>query len=810
MGTLRLLFKRPAYALACITILALGIGANTAMFTVLYPVVLNPLPYPDAERLVLLYEKTPLMGEPFGNRMPVSRVNFEEWQKQTNLFEASAAFQQKDLKDDARPAQPPVPALFTSAQLIPMLGTRPQLGRLFTGSDDRKGAEPVALLTDDYFEIRFQRDPASIGQRISLGGTQYTIIGVLPPRFPLPALDEGDTQLHPRVLLPLAHLWSKPEEDTQMMLYAAARLRPGVSIERARAEMAPLVAGLFDKDPNRHQAREMSVYSFREENASPELRHTLYLLLGAVGFVLLIGCANLANLTLARAAGRSREIAMRRALGATRGAIISQLLRESFVVSLVGAGAGLLLAHGAVQAILAMEPPGLDRPDQIHVNLPVFLFTAAVSALTALLFGLAPAVAASRTSVNMALKTGGGGGASAARSRSRQLLIVAEVAMALLLVTGAGLTIRSFANVIRTGIGIDPERFLSADIQLPEDRYQDPASRVRFFDQWMEQVRAIPGVEAVTVADALPLHTVNASSFEIEGRPRPDPKSFITSDHANVSPEYFRVLRLPLLTGRDFEAADVDREPKERNGVVIVNQAFARQFFPNESPVGQHLVADGGKESWEIVGVSADYRALGAEEPVRPQRFYPSRSMPKGILIARTAGDPAALAAPLRGSLAAVDPQLVASAVETLKHYVDSFPEMVQRRFMTLLLGIFAAFALMLAMTGVYSVVANLVAARTREIGIRMALGATPGGIGGMVLAESLRPVVAGLALGLAGSWVLAQVLASRLNLFGVTAHDPLTMAMAVGVILLVSPAAVFVPLRRATRVSCTVALREE
>ncbi len=809
MATLRLLFKRPGYALACIAILALGIGANTAIFTVLYPVLLRPLLYPDADRLVLLSESFPELGMPFGQGLPASRMDYEAWRAQATALDEAAGFLQKDL-NDARTGEPPVTSLFASADLFALLGARAQQGRLFTADDDRKEADPVAVLSDAFFEARFHRDAAAIGQSIVLSGTRYTVAGVLPQRFHLPAFDGGETQWRPDVWLPLAHVWTKPEDDRAMLLSVVGRLRPGVSVERARTEMGQLVRRLFETDPARHPAQAVNVVPLAEENASPAIRRTLYLLLGAVGFVLLIGCANLANLTLVRAAGRSREIAVRQALGATRTAIVRQLLGESLLLALLGAGAGLLLAKWAVQAILALEPPGLDRPDQIYVGLPVFVFTAALCGVATLLFGLAPAVTASRTGINDVLRSSGGGGASARRSQVRQVLIVTEVALALILVTGAALTLRSFANVVRTGIGIETSRYLAADVTLPEDRYSTPASRTRAFEEWRDRVQAMAGVEAVTLADALPMHRVNASSFEIAGRPQPATRGFIGSDFAHVGTEYFRTLRLSVLLGRDFVAADADRDPAGGDGVVIVNQAFARQFFPDGPAVGQRLVADEGRSSWTIVGVAADYRATGAEQPVRPQRFYPGREFSSATLIVRTAGDPAALASGVRGALAAIDPALVADPVQTLQRYLDRFPDMMARRFTTLLLGVFAALALVLAMTGVYSVVANLVASRTREIGIRMALGATSRGIGGMVLLDTLRPVIAGVALGAVGSLALGRVLASWLRPFDMTTHDPATVVLAIALVLLVTPLAVSAPLWRATRVRCTVALREE
>jgi putative ABC transport system permease protein len=529
-------------------------------------------------------------------------------------------------------------------------------------------------------------------------------------------------------------------------------------------------------------------------------------LLGAVGFLLLIACANLANLTLARATLRSREIGVRLALGATRANIIAKLVAESFLVSLGGALSGLLLARWCIQLMLALKPPDIQRPELIEINLPVFVFAGAAAVLTTLLFGLAPSIAASRADLSTALKSGGGWGTSASRVRSRQFLIAIEVALALVLLSGAGLMIRSFQELVSTGIGFETAHLTTLDIDLPEQRYRDGASQSRFFREVMERVRAAPGVTAVAVSDRLPLHSISMQNFYIEGRPEPSPSSLPVSDNAHVSPQYFAAIGLRLQAGRFFTDADLALAERDKDSVAIVNQSFARQFFKGEDPLGRRLLPPDKKSAAEIVGVVSDYRPMGVENGARPQIFWPYLKLKTATLIARSGSTPQSLIRSLQDAVASVDKDIPVNDIKPMEHYVDEWQ--AQRKFNTLLLGIFAGLALAPAMMGIYGVLSNLVASRVREIGIRMAIGASPGVIGLLVLRQSMMPVAIGMMAGLAGSLGLNRFLEALL--FQVHPRDPLTLALAVFSILLISPAAIYFPLRRATQVDCTVALREE
>lgn len=434
--SLRGMVRSPGYALTCIAVLALGIGANAAIFSAVYSVILTPLPYPDVGRLVFVWERLPNMPDPPGGRIQVARRNYLEWKRQNAAFEDMAAF--REIRWDESGIDHPrhVSTGLASGNVFALLGVRTQLGRLFTTAEERPGSDRVAVLTDAYFESRFHRDPNALGKSITLAGAPYTVIGVLPPRFHLPATWEGMDQKKPEVWVPLSRLFNTPQDDGQRQLMVMAKLKPGVSLALARTEMAGIAERLQKADPQLNEHWTTAVHPFSVEDTAPSLYRALYVLLAAVAFMLLIGCANLANLTLARGAMRSREIAIRLALGGTRGRIVAQLLAEALVISVAGATAGLLLAYWSIQAMVALELPDFQRPELIQLNLPVFAFAAVASLLTALLFGLAPALAASRTELNSALKTGGTGGASASRLRTRQFLIASEVALAFIMLSG--------------------------------------------------------------------------------------------------------------------------------------------------------------------------------------------------------------------------------------------------------------------------------------------------------------------------------------------------------------------------------------
>ena len=803
---MRTLARTPGYALTCIAVLALGIGANAAIFSVVYSVILTPLPYPGVSQLVFVWDRFPNMPDPPGGRIQVMRRHYLDWKKQNSVFIDMAAFRASDVTATGTDHPEHISAGFASANLFSMLGASARYGRLFTPDEERAGSDTVVVITDRYFETRFHRDLKTLGQSLVVDGVAYNVIGVLPPRFHLPATWEGSDQLHADVWAPLSRLWKTAADDSNHQLLVAARLKGGVSLEQARTEMAGIAERIALANQKDDAGWTTSVFPFDVEDTSPGLHRALYVLMGAVGFLLLIACANLANLTLARATLRSREVAVRLALGATRSRIIGQLIAEPFLVSIGGAAAGLLIASWFMKLMLALEPPDIQRPELISINLPVFGFAAAIAFLTTLLFGLAPSIGASRADLTAALKAGGGWGSSAPRFRSRQVLIAIEVALALVLVTGAGLMLRSFRALLDQGVGFPVDRLTTVDIDLPASSYSNGPSQSRFFREVLERVRAIPGVTGAALIDNLPLHRISVQDFRIAGQPEPPENSLPLADVGRVSAQYFSVLGLRLKAGRFLTDSDIAFGEAGGDMPVIVNEAFVRKFLPGVNPLTQRLTDGDKKHSFQIAGVVSDYHAFGAENETRPQIFWPRMQAPSASLVVRTASAPESFTKPIQSAIWSVDKDVAANQVLTMQHYMDDWDS--QRRFNTLLLSVFAGLALVLAMMGIYGVLSNLVASRLREIGIRMAIGARPIEIAKLIIAQSLIPALTGMAAGLAGSLALGRFLQALL--FHVEARDPLTLALAAAAVLVVSPVAIYVPLRRATRVDCTIALRDE
>jgi putative ABC transport system permease protein len=808
VNALRMFRRSPGYALTCIAVLALGIGANAAIFSVIYSVILKPLPYPDPSRLVMVWERYPNMPDPPGSRLVATHYSYLAWQRQNTVFSDLAAFCNFDLNETGVEHPDNVDTGFASANLFSLLGVRTPVGRLFSSGEERQGNDHVVVLTDTFFESHYHRDPSALGRSITLGGAAYTIIGVLAPRFHLPAMWEGLDQKKPEVWVPLSRLWNDAGDETKHQLFVAARLAPGVTLAQARSQMDGIEQRLADLNPKYNKGWMASVYPFEVEDTSPTLHRALYVLLAAVGMLLLIACANLANLTLARATLRAREISIRLALGATRARVIRQLFAESLLVSIAGAIAGLLLAHWCVQGMLALKPPDIQRPELIAINWTVFAFAAALSLLTTLLFGLAPSIVASGADINATLKSAGGWGGSAARMRSRQVLIAMEVALALILVAGAGLMLRSFYELVSEGVGFDTTHLVTLEISLPAQRYASEESQSRFFRSLLDRVRALPGVTTASAVDNLPLHRISLTGFTIAGRPETRDESTPLADVAHVDPQFFRVLGLRLLSGRFFANTDLAQAEKDEGSVAIVNETFVRKFFPHEDPLGKRLLngTSGNKHASEIVGVVSDFTPIGAENGKRPEIFTPYLRLDAATLLVRTRGAPESYGKALQSTVWSMDRDLPADKVLTMDYYSNDI--LAQRKFNTLLIGVFAALALLLAMMGIYGVLSNLVASRVREIGIRMAIGASPGEIGQLILRQGMFPVALGLAIGLAGTFALSRFLEALL--FRVPPRDPLTLAAAAIAILVISPVALYVPLRRATAVDCTVALREE
>ncbi len=801
----RTLRNSPGYSLTCIAILALGIGANTAIFSALHSVVLKALPYPAADRLVFMWGKVPSLPWPIGPRMPAQRIQYQEWQKQSDLFDHVAAFHIAPLNETGVAKPRTLETAFVSANLLPLLGARPAAGRLFRADEEQKGADRVVLLSDRYFDQRFQRDPSVIGKSITLGREDYTVIGVLPARFELPPLMEGTDQKRPYVWIPLSRVWKTASDDTAFHLQVIAQRKANVSVDQIRVAVNALQTRLNKADGERYPLTQTSIFPLHEEAQSPYINLALYVLVGAVGLLLLIGCANLANLTMARSIKRAREISIRRALGATRARVILQLLTESLLLSLAGAAVGVLLAEGLIEWVLRPYAPIL-RPEEIELNWVVFAFAMAVTILTTALFGLMPALTVSKVGVNEALKSRGGGGATAALARGRNFLTTAEVGLAVVLLCTSGLLIRTFVNLIQTGLGFSTDNLIVAQIDPPETRYPDAASRSRFYSRLLARARGIPGVTTASLATTMPMLGYNFTTFGIAGQPKPQSIDKMPSaDVAEVGSNYFRVMGLPILQGRDFNPDDFTLSRGKGAATVLVNRAFAEQFFKGRTVLGQRLLLDDDRP-FEIVGVAENFLALGAIDRARPQFFRPRTEAGGMKLLLRTGIAPEPLIDEVRSVVLSVDPELPLTDLDSMNGVIRDAAS--DPRFLVVMMASFAALALLLAMIGVYSVLSNLVAAQTRELGIRMALGATAGAVGWMVVRESMKPLAIGLVLGLGASIAAGRVLESLSQ--GIVPGHPLTYALAALSVLLVAPAAVWGPVRRATSVECTVALREE
>ncbi|HZH84433.1 MAG TPA: ABC transporter permease, partial [Phototrophicaceae bacterium] len=600
---LRALWQSPGFSLISIAVLALGIGANAAIFSVIYAVILKPLPYPDASQLVFVWQRFPTMPEPFSERMDVARRNYLEWQRQNTVFQEMGAFRTVFLDETRDDFSQRVATSYVSASLFDLLGIQPRLGRLFARDEERPGRNRVAILTDRYFDRTFHRDRSTLGKSVTLDGRVYTIIGVLPASFDMPHTFFDNPQ--PDLIVPLPDSALKAD-DNPLQVVVVARLHRGVSLQQARTEMAGIAERLKSTDREFYELGSTSIFSFAVEGTHPRLHRALYLLLAAATFLLLIACANLANLTLSRAALRSREIMVRVALGATRGRILTQLVSESLLVSFVGAAFGVMLAHWSLHLVLAFKPTDIHQPELVVINLPVLLFAASAAVLTTCLFGLWPALTVSHVDISSRLKAGGGWGASAARLRGRQVLIVFEVALALILLVGAGLMIRSLQELALVGVGFDITHLATIDVRISEKRNPDFSSRAGLVRRLIAHTQSIPGVLDAAVANSMPLHSLAVAVFHIRSQPELERDSAPIADIARVSPGFFQVIRLRLAAGRWLTDSDLtsNDSPKE---VAMVNQAFARKYFPRQNPLHQRLQSGDRKENFEIVGVVEDF-----------------------------------------------------------------------------------------------------------------------------------------------------------------------------------------------------------
>jgi putative ABC transport system permease protein len=796
----RTLLKKPGFTLVAVVTLALGIGANTAIFSVVQTVLLRPLPFPEPERLVVL--ATTGVGATY--RAGVAYPDYVDWRTRAQSFEDTACFLNTNF--NLIGVEPPVgvPGRRVSWNFFPMLGVKPQLGRLFTEADDKAGAVPTALISHSLWREKFGGDPAVIGKTIHLGGDPFEVIGVLPPGFELLRRDD--------IFVPLG-LWFTPDHNllkrsNQFPLYALGRLKRGVTEQQVRAELAAVAAQLAREYPTTNSNRSATADGLADLQVE-NVRPVLLLLLGAVGCVLLIACVNVANLMLVRAAGRERELAVRLALGAGRWRIVRQLLTESLLIAALGGAAGLLLGAWGISSLTALVPPELMPLDQVRLNQTVLLFTLLVSVVTGLLFGLLPAFHAARTNLNAALKEGGRSVAGAAWERARKGLLVAEVGLALVLLVGAGLMLRTLHQLTRVNLGFNAENLLTVQFALP-GRVYNIERRLTFFRESRARIEALPGVRSAAFAMSLPIDGANwGSPFILAEKAVPQPKDLPYAAFIPISANYFEAMGIRLLAGRAFTEAEMTDTPP----VAVINELLARNLWPGENPVGKRL-RQGNAESqmaWrEVVGVVADVKLNGVVLEGPLQIFLPlaQRNSSNVGLVVRTAGDPLALASTVERTIHSIDKDLPVKSRSMDQIMGNAIAR--QRLTLTLLAGL-ALLALVLAGVGIYGVMSYAVAQRTHELGIRVALGARTTDVLRLVVGQGMRLAVAGVVIGLAAALLLAKLLTSfSALLFGVKATDPATFALIALVLLAVAFVACWLPARRATKVDPLVALRCE
>ncbi len=789
----RMLVKKPGFTLIAVVTLALGIGANTAIFSVVNAVLLRPLPFNEPERLVKVWETRYQLGRA---RNVVSPADFFDWRARNKVFEHMAAYDTGDYSLTGGGEPERLRLSRVSPDLFPLLRQQPILGRAFTQEEETNGKDLVVILSHGFWERRFGRDPSIIGKTITLSGFNYVVVGVMPPGFGFP-----DSKVE---------LWAPyaPSENERAnrgghYLDVLARLKPGVTLEQARADMSSIASDL-EKQHQVNTGHGTNLFSLYEETVG-DVRRALLVMLAAVGFVLLIACANVANLSLARGAARHREVAIRTAMGATRRRVIRQFLTESLLLSLIGGLLGLLLALWGIDLLLKINPDNIPRAREIRPDYLVLAFTFGISFITGIIFGLAPALQISRQDLNETLKESGRGTAgSLRRNRLRAVFVVSEVALSLVLLIGAGLMIKSFIRLSRVDLGFNPDNLLAVTISLSGSKYRDGQPRVSYFDQVRRNIAALPGVQSVGMVLGLPLAgRLGSRYFGVEGRPPQPPGQGYNANINVISPDYFRTMGIRFIRGRDFSERDVTGQPQ----VVIVNEELARRFFPNEDPMEKRIVLS-GNSLWTVVGVVGDVRNQGMEKEARAEMFFPHAQAPFNFstIVARTNDDPLKLVPAARNVARSLDKDQPLYDIATVEQVVSN--AVVSQRFNVILLGIFASVALILAGVGLYGVMSYSVSQRTNEIGVRMALGARAGDVLGLVLRQGMSLALAGVALGLGASFALTRLMAKLL--FGVSATDPMTFVMIALLLSGVALVACYLPARRATKVDPMVALRFE
>ncbi|HVE79926.1 MAG TPA: ABC transporter permease [Gemmatimonadaceae bacterium] len=794
---LRRLTRTPGFTLVVVLTLALGIGANTAIFSVVDGILLRSLPLRAADELVMMFGAS-REGAKTEDSWYTSYPDYADIRAQNRVFSEMGAWTRATpslLSPDAEPTR--LRASAVTASLFPLVGVVPALGRVFLPDEEKPGAPKVALLGDALWRQRFGADPRIVGKSVLIDGEPHTVVGVMPAHFQFP----GQSQLW----LPATEAFSEMARGRHGF-GVIARLQPGVTLPAAEREVRAIARRLEDQHPGTNADRTARLET-AEDAIVGDVRPALLVLLGAVAVVLLIACANVANLMLARAAGRGREAAVRSALGAGRGRLVRQYLVESVVLALAGGALGLIVALWGVEFLVKAAPPDIPRLEEVGVDARVLGFMLAVALGAGIAVGIVPALHGSRVDLASTLKEGGRGTVGGRGNRLRRALVVAEVALSVILVAGAALLLRSFQHLRQVDLGFRPQRLLAVQVMLPPSRGSEPEFVTSFFRTLRDRVAALPGVESVALAHAHPLNPNWTSGFAIAGRDMPPPGQGPEANFRPVSPGYFRTAGIAFARGRDFTDHDVLRAP----GVVIINEAFARRYFPGQDPIGQRLERgsawfEGGAATFEIVGLVAGERFNGPTGEQLPAMYFPHAQYPftEMELIIRTKVEPATLTTAVRGEVWRLDRTLPVDNVRTLEEVAAQ--TVAVPRFNTALLAGFAALALLLAAVGVYGVLSYLVAQRAGEIGVRMALGADAARVLRMVLAEGVLLAGVGVAMGLVAALWTTRLLGSLL--FGVSPTDPVTFAAVTLTLAAVAAIASWLPARRATRVDPVVAMR--
>jgi putative ABC transport system permease protein len=792
---MRALLKKPGFTITAVIALALGIGANTAIFSVINGVLLRSLSYANPDRIVMVWEQSARGDNP---KNVISPANFLDWTAQAKSFEHMAAVLARPaiLTGVREPEE--IKVQFVSQSFFATLGVQPVLGRTFTPEEDRPNNDTVVILSHGLYQNRFGANAQILGQSITLNGRIRTVIGVMPPGFHF--LDDKVQAWIPMALDPAVNY----REETGRYMQAVARLKPGVSVAQAQAEMNGIAKQIEQANPKFNTGWGVNLVPLHEEIVG-EIRPILVVLLAAVAFVLLIACANVANLLLSRAAARQKELALRAALGAGRMRLIRQMLTESVLLALMGGVLGVLLAYWGVQLLIGFGPDNIPRLNEISIDLRVLAFTFGISLVTGVLFGMIPALQASRPDLNDALKEGSRG-STGGRSRTlRNVFVVTEVALALILLIGAGLMIRSFMQLQSVETGFNAENVLTMRTQLPRKKYPEPHNIVDFFKQAEARIATIPGVQAVGSISFLPLTGLaSRDGFKIIGEPPPKPGEEPGVEVRVVTPTYFQAMGIPLLKGRLLNERDV-----KETRVLLINETMAKRYFPNADPIGKQIeVSWDGSGPDEIVGIVGDIREGALNKEPEPAIYWSHarEPYPTMALVVRTSGDAARFGAAVQKEIRAIDPEQPIADVRTLKQVIAK--SIARPKFNTLLLAIFAGVALVLASVGLYGVMNYSATQRTHEVGIRMALGATRGDIMRLVVGNGMLLTLIGIGIGVVASIGLTRVMQSFL--FGVGATDAMTFIAVSTLLIVVALIANYIPARKATRVNPVIALRYE